>query len=424
MSVDSRLKRLALGTASAFLLVVGTLLNVPQMYLMAVALSLIPVIYWLLGLLLQVGVTCERSLPDTCGRGERVPVLLTVRNNSIFPKFYLRLSDRLPRWVMFDGNGEEDGAILLHLRAHEETSLTYYLRPRHRGYYDIGPTRQISSDLIGLSNFTCIINDSDKLLVFPEVIPVHTQFFSDGVSIGWRDQENAATRGTGSDFQGVREYRVGDDLRRINWKTTARTGQLAVTEYALGYAKDMTIILDTNLQSYPGTSAGQDVAFETAVEICASLGAAGLKQGSKVRLMTGNPAEPDGLTFRGVDDLRKMLRSLAMLGPTDLAEFSSAMQTYEASDNNESSLVLIAFNRKEGTTLVNASSVAKGQRKSGRPLAFWIEVPQFESLYNENSYARVGTNSQPPKRFMDGNVLNVMIGPQVSLREMFSSNTL
>ena len=78
-------------------------------------------------------------------------------------------------------------------------------------------------------------------------------------------------RGDGDDFYGVREYAPGDELRRVHWRTTARTGTLAVAEYAQGVTLDVTVALDLFQDAYKGTGSEEHSALETAVTLAATL---------------------------------------------------------------------------------------------------------------------------------------------------------
>ena len=59
--------------------------------------------------------------------------------------------------------------------------------------------------------------------------------------------------GAGSEFWGVREYVSGDDVRRINWKASARLGRLFSNEYQGERSGDVIIVLDARRESAIGT---------------------------------------------------------------------------------------------------------------------------------------------------------------------------
>ncbi len=418
MSSDSRIKRLALATASIFLLIVGALLGVSQMYLMAVAISLIPLVFWFVGLFLQRGVFCERVMPATAERGERVKVELYLRNASMFPKFYVRAVDHLPRWVKFDGDADES-SMILYLAAGETAKVVYFIRPFRRGQQAIGPTKITNPDLIGLSNYSRTINASGELLVLPEVIPINVQFLSGGASQGWRDQENATTRGIGTDFQGVREYQIGDDLRRVNWKTTARTGKLAVTEYALGYANDITLALDLDSRSYGDVDQNLNSAFETAIEIAASVTAAALRQGSSVQIITNGDLKSLESPLSGSDDTIAVLTQLALAAPKEYGSLAEVISRYELSNRHIRSLIVITGARPYDGAL---NVALESYRKTSGTLAmiFWIDIQSFNVRVPFTFLGASDYKKTSPTVYENIVGKNIVIGPESDLHDLFS----
>jgi uncharacterized protein (DUF58 family) len=420
MSPDSRLKRLAIATASFFLLIVGSLLGVPQIYLMAVAISLIPLVYWCLGMYLLRGVVCERKMPTSCQRGERVKVDLILMNPTSFTRFYIRVLDRLPQWVKFDGYDAGDAALVLSLSPAEQARVSYYMRPFRRGLQSIGPSKLSNPDLIGLSSYSTIINGTDSLLVYPKLLPINPQFFEGGGGTGWIDQENANTRGVGSDFQGVREYQTGDDLRRVNWKTTARTGTLAVTEYALGYVSDFTIALDLSPESYGKGGGVLDSSFETAIEIAASLAIAGLKQGSSVEIRTNGRFMTDETPLRGVDSSLSILSAFAAVEPEARSEFASVVTRFMADSSRGRALIVITGRSPLDTSLGAALDGAGSYRNGSSNLLFWIDTDAFVSTSFHHFLAPSEKGSVAPEIFRNTWGRNVIIRPDTDLNGLFA----
>ena len=71
-------------------------------------------------------------------------------------------------------------------------------------------------------------------------------------------------------FQGLRPYVVGDDLRMVHWRTTARTGTLMVKKHVDTNRPQVVVLLDDRAGSYPANRW-----FEEAVEVAASLAGTG-----------------------------------------------------------------------------------------------------------------------------------------------------
>jgi uncharacterized protein (DUF58 family) len=420
MSPDSRFKRLAFGTASCFLLLVGVLLNIPQMYLMAVAVSLIPLVYWIIGIFLLRGISCTRVAPSTCDRGQRIKVELFLTNETQFSKFYIRALDKLPRWVKFDGYDRNDGGILLNLHQHETAKLSYYVRPLKRGRQIIGPAKVSNPDLIGLSNYARIVGGTEEILVFPEAYSVSPQFMTGGSANGWMDQENAPARGAGSDFQGVRQYQTGDELRRVNWKTTARTGSLAVTEFAMGYVNDITIALDLSAGSYVSGGEFVEFAFETAIEIAASLALSGLRQGGAVDLITNGNLDLIKSPLRGAESSSIVMTALALVEYSDHGLLSKTLTEHSGSDVHISSLFVVTGLSPDNAHLNASLEGIRRSHSNVRPVVFWVDCTSFEVSHNFRLGAAVDANGVMPEIYEGTVGQNILIRPQTRLRDLFA----
>lgn len=87
-------------------------------------------------------------------------------------------------------------------------------------------------------------------------------------------------RGAGMDFYGIREYRSGDSLRHVHWRSVARAGRLLVREYEDQPASRLGILIDT----FSTVGMEPETAFEDAVACAASLVVYALQVGHPVQL--------------------------------------------------------------------------------------------------------------------------------------------
>src|SRR5919198_920691 len=139
---------------------------------------------------------------------------------------------------------------IVKLPSGQTVSHRYGLRCARRGVYQIGPLVAVAGDPIGLARRETVVAKPFELLVHPRVDPVSdrplTRQFEDPpirppVSKPWP---------SGLEFYGMRDYVPGDDLRRIVWKASARTGRVLVREAEQGITDHITIILDTDRASH------------------------------------------------------------------------------------------------------------------------------------------------------------------------------
>ncbi len=155
---------------------------------------------------------------------------------------------------------------------------TYDIPTNRRGLVDVGPLRLERTSLCGLSATTTEAGDVVRLRVLPRRVPLVT------LPAGHR---RAAVGGAesmelgGTDLVGLHEYAVGDDLRRLHWATSARTGTLMVREDADPAQPHVHVLLDDRHESY----AGEDD-FEEAVEVAAALCRVAVEAGDPLRFRT------------------------------------------------------------------------------------------------------------------------------------------
>lgn len=385
MLIDARIKKLALTTAAIFLLIVAMLLGAQPMYLMAVVIAVVPVVSWALGLLFFRGVSCIRTLPTTSSVGERIRVSVKIHNDSYFPKFYLRVSDRLPRWFRFAGSDNRHGPLVLNLKSHSTAEIVYFFEPMKRGVYRIGPMRLLTADPIGFSTYRRSLPDYSEVVVYPEVLPARADFLESGGGRGWHDQPDAVTRGGGTDFDGVRSYRSGDELRRINWKTTARTGQMAVTEYTLGYANHVIIALDLHEAAYVDSGFGNECALEYGITIAASLASAALKCGSPVSLLTAGTVNSVVEPFVGMNSVPVILEALARMDAESDVPFVEVLHRGLAAARSGAVLVCITPVPIEDQTMQQALTQWMGPPVATLPSYFWLNKAEFQRYYIERT---------------------------------------
>lgn len=316
------MKRLVLNVAGLFVAIVAILFGLPSLYLMAAILWLIPAVSYLMGWLMLPGLTCERALPLSATVGEAIPVVYTLGNRSRLPKFYLLVRDTLPRGLRWT---PVPPPLVLSLWPGEEGETRGLVEARRRGVFSIGPAQVYSTDPLGLQTFSQKLAVVSELVVYPALIPLRGSWLRGAASQGWRGSASALTRGAGDDFYGVREYQPGDELRRVHWRTTARTGVLAVTEYAQGVTLDVTVALDLARDAYAGTGEDEGGALECAVMLAATLLDDLLRHGHTVRLLTQGMAPEDSLPRHGSGQMPLFLETLARVQPDTLQDLAETL---------------------------------------------------------------------------------------------------
>jgi uncharacterized protein (DUF58 family) len=269
-------------------------------------------------------VTTRRSVtPQRVPRGARAHVELRLENVDARRGGLWLLSEQLPptlaRPHRFTVSGLAPGAA---------TTVRYGLVGRHRGRYQLGPVRLRVLDPFGLVERTAVGSDTAPLVVVPRVRPLGRG--GPGGGSGGGDGAHRAFAVHGEDDVSVREYRRGDDMRKVHWRASARTGELMVRLEEHPWRAQGTLLLDTRARAHlvapswdttrriagpPGDDSPPADSFEWLVEAAASIGVAFAQRGARLRVLTGagELAPERGGAVLGAEEL---LDRLAVLAPS------------------------------------------------------------------------------------------------------------
>ncbi len=204
---------------------------------------------------------------------------------SRLPTGTLLLEDRLPYAL-----GSRPRVVLERLGSHQASSVAYTVRADVRGRYPIGPLVIRLTDPFGLCELTRSFPSVDRLTVIPQVIKLPSVRLG-GEYAGTGDSRARSVAVHGEDDAATREYRRGDDLRRVHWRSTARTGELMVRREEQPWESRATVVLDTRADAHRGE--GPTASFEWAVSATASIAMHLRQAGYKLRLVTGSGVDID-----------------------------------------------------------------------------------------------------------------------------------
>ena len=110
-------------------------------------------------------------------------------------------------------------------------------------------------DPFGFCELPRLFSTIDRLLVTPEVVPL-PRLDPTGRMASGSTSHGGRVGGTGEDDVGTRPYRLGDELRRVHWRTTARIGELSVRREEQPRQGSVTVLLDTRASAWPPGTAG------------------------------------------------------------------------------------------------------------------------------------------------------------------------
>ena len=302
---------LAAGAAAALCsLVVGE----PDLLRIAVLLAALPVVSALVVARTRYRLSSRRRLSSArVAAGRESVVTIRVENLSRLPTGLMLLEDRLP-YVL----GSRPRFVLDRVESRGRREVAYAVRSDVRGHYQLGPLSIRVTDPFGMCELSRAFSATDTFVVTPAVhaLPV-VHMAGEWAGSGESRARSIAT--AGEDDAATREYRQGDDLRRVHWRSTARLGQLMVRREEQPWQSRCTLLLDTRRRAHRGE--GPASSFEWAVSAAASMGVHLVRSGYFVRLVTDTGAsvssaahDSDGV---GSDFEGALLDALAVIQPSE-----------------------------------------------------------------------------------------------------------
>jgi uncharacterized protein (DUF58 family) len=156
---------------------------------------------------------------------------------------------------------------------------------RRRGAYRVGPAVVGVTDPFALADRSSAAGAPDRLVVYPRIDEL-----AGFPSVRGHDPATQSTRPTfaphgGEDFFTLREYQVGDDLRRVHWPTSAKRDELMIKQLEVPWQARALVLLDQRADRYRDPEA-----FEHAVRGAASATAHLYKGGFSPELWAGERA--------------------------------------------------------------------------------------------------------------------------------------
>ena len=182
-------------------------------------------------------------------------------------------------------------AYLPRLRGNEHGIRTYRLPTSRRGIFDIGPVEVPRADSFGLCRTVQSMGEPQRIAVHPRLLTL--QPLPTGVSLNVEGPSSDVSPQGTITFHRIREYAVGDDLRKVHWPSTAKTGTLMV-RHNVDTAQPFTVVLlDLDPLKY------SEDTFEEAVDVAASAvtslsrGKAPVQLRATNREQIGGPSQSD-----------------------------------------------------------------------------------------------------------------------------------
>ena len=304
--------------------------------------------------------------PSRTPAGESATVTVRLENVAHLPTGLLMVEDTVPPAL-----GPRPRFVVDRLAPLSVRSVTYTVHADRRGRYPLGPLSVRLTDPFGFCQLDRSFSGQRHLLVTPRVEPLPSVPLSGDWS-GTGESRARSIAAAGEDDVAVREYRHGDELRRVHWRATARSGALMVRREEQPWESRATLILDDRQVAHVGESLSGS--FERAVGVAASVGMHLSHRGYAVRLVTDAPlvttnsAVDDGTS---ADPTGMLLDALAVAQPSDSASIHTLTGSVRHGSDGLIVMVLGAI------TLDDADQLARARHGMGTTIAVTLDTASW-----------------------------------------------
>lgn len=201
---------------------------------------------------------------------------------------------------------------------------SYRIRPGLRGRFLLDQLAYAFVDPLGLARRSVRPDGGTEIIVTPRLIPLGRVDPAVSGRTGETPIPHLAFQG--DDDVLIREYRPRDDVRRIHWPSTARTGTLMVRREEQAWDPVAQVILDNRAEVYGRDAEGRD-RFEWAVSVAASVGVALLDAGYDVTFASASGVEFTSQRLMHGSPSQRLLRQLADTVQADHPTLTGALQS-------------------------------------------------------------------------------------------------
>ena len=186
------------------------------------------------------GINAERIIPEKFSNSDPNPVIIRIQNR-LKINVWAEVIDELP--VQFQ---KRDFSKEIELPPNSKQHFEYSVRPVERGEYFFGKLNLFISTKIKLVKKRLIFDKDQMVKVYPSFIQMHKfDFLAVDKRLKQPGLKKIRRIGHTQEFEQIKEYVPGDDIRSINWKATAKQAGLMVNQYQDEKAQPVFSVIDT-----------------------------------------------------------------------------------------------------------------------------------------------------------------------------------
>jgi len=185
------------------------------------------------------GISGTRSTSEKLSNGDENPIAVIVKNFYTFP-ILVKIIDEIP--IQFQVRNFE---IKKNIKASSEAEINYFLRPTERGEYHFGKLNVYVNSPLRLISRRFTFDNGQMIPTYPsyiqlrkyDLIAFSNNLFQYGV-------KKIRRIGHSMEFEQIKEYIQGDDIRTLNWKATAKKNALMVNQFQDEKSQSIYMVID------------------------------------------------------------------------------------------------------------------------------------------------------------------------------------
>lgn len=369
-----------------------TLIGVGIVYVLA---FFFPVLMWVAHLLLLIcfltamvdylllfnqknAVLAQRILPEKLSNGDENFVKIDIKNNYSF-KVNTKIIDEIP--FQFQ---KRDFLITKSIESGRNTYFQYSLEPKERGEYSFGNLNIYASSPLGLMSRRFNFQKDAMLPAYPsfvhlrkyELMALQSEFMLGGI-------KKIRKLGHTMEFEQIKEYVPGDDIRTINWKATSKTNRLMVNQFQDEKSQRIFILIDkgrTMKMPFNGLSL-----LDYSINAAMALSHIILKKGDRAGMMTFSKKTENKIAAENKSGQLKKISEALYNIKTDFFEsdFNRLYQDVKYS-LNQRSLVLLFTNFETLDGLNRQLKYLRGIAKNHLLVVVFFKNSELQTLIHKN----------------------------------------
>jgi len=279
----------------------------------------------------------ERQVEDRFAMGAENEVVIKITNRAQ-RKVTFRVKDEHPPQMELGSPRE----VQLTITPGRSRSWRYQLLPTARGSYEFGGTILRFRSRLGLLWKQLDYPTSRSVKVYPDIREARKhELYAHRNRRPEPGLRRMRVRGQGREFESLREFAIGDEIRHISWAATARRGKLITRQYTIERSQNIVVLLDTGrlMTARIGKLTKLDHAINATLSIAYVAAAGGDNVGLVAfsrRVMSYLPPQ------RGRDQINRMMEALYALEPQMIEpSYARAFNFFSANCHRRSLVVIL-----------------------------------------------------------------------------------